>query len=72
MKTYRVIAALLALVMLLGMFSGCSKNGSETTDPANPSNNPGTKTETTMKRRQAPASTPIRRNIFRFPTTFSM
>lgn len=46
MKTYRVIAALLALVMLLGMFSGCSKNGSETTDPANPSNNPGTKTET--------------------------
>ena len=31
MKTYRVIAALLALVMLLGMFSGCSKNGSETT-----------------------------------------
>ena len=43
MKTYRVIAALLALVMLLGMFSGCSKNGSETTDPANPSNNPGTK-----------------------------
>ena len=27
MKTYRVIAALLALVMLLGMFSGCSKNG---------------------------------------------
>lgn len=46
MKTYRVIAALLALVMLLGMFSGCSKNGSETTDPADPSNNPGTKTET--------------------------
>ena len=46
MKTYRVIAVLLALVMLLGMFSGCSKNGSETTDPANPSNNPGTKTET--------------------------
>lgn len=46
MKTYRVIAALLALVMLLGMFAGCSKNGSETTDPANPSNNPGTKTET--------------------------
>lgn len=46
MKTYRVIAALLALVMLLGMFSGCSKNGSETTAPANPSNNPGTKTET--------------------------
>ena len=29
MKTYRVIAALLALVMLLGMFSGCSKNGRE-------------------------------------------
>ena len=27
MKTYRVIAVLLALVMLLGMFSGCSKNG---------------------------------------------
>lgn len=46
MKTYRVIAALLALVMLLGMFSGCSKNRGETTDPANPSNNPGTKTET--------------------------
>ena len=46
MKTYRVIAALLALVMLLGMFAGCSKNGGETTDPANPSNNPGTKTET--------------------------
>lgn len=46
MKTYRVIAALLALVMLLGMFAGCSKNRGETTDPANPSNNPGTKTET--------------------------
>ena len=46
MKTYRVIAALLALVMLLGMFAGCSKNSGETTDPANPSNNPGTKTET--------------------------
>lgn len=46
MKTYRVIAVLLALVMLLGMFSGCSKNRGETTDPANPSNNPGTKTET--------------------------
>ena len=30
MKTYRVIAALLALVMLLGMFSGCSKNSGET------------------------------------------
>ena len=42
----RIVSVLLALVMLLGMFSGCSKNGSETTDPANPSNNPGTKTET--------------------------
>ena len=46
MKTYRMIAALLAIVMLLGMFAGCSKNSGETTDPANPSNNPGTKTET--------------------------
>ena len=46
MKTYRVIAALLAIVMLLGVFAGCSKNSQETTDPANPSNNPGTKTET--------------------------
>lgn len=46
MKTYRVIAALLALVMLLGMFAGCSKNRGETADPATPSNTPGTKTET--------------------------
>ena len=46
MKTYRVIAALLALVMLLGMFAGCSKNGGDTTDPSNPNSTIGTKTET--------------------------
>lgn len=46
MKTYRVIAALLAIVMLLGVFAGCSKNSQETTDPANPGSTTGTKTET--------------------------
>ena len=46
MKTYRVIAALLALVMLLGVFAGCSKNSDNTTDPANPGSSTGTKTET--------------------------
>ena len=46
MKTYRMIAALLAIVMLLGMFAGCSKNGDNTTDPANPGSSTGTKTET--------------------------
>ena len=46
MKTYRMIAALLAIVMLLGMFAGCSKNSDNTTDPANPGSSTGTKTET--------------------------
>ena len=46
MKKYRVIAALLAIVMLLGVFAGCSKNSQETTDPANPGSTTGTKTET--------------------------
>ena len=46
MKTYRMIAALLAIVMLLGMFAGCSKNGGDTTDPSNPNSTIGTKTET--------------------------
>lgn len=46
MKTYRMIAALLAIVMLLGMFAGCSKNSGNTTDPANPGSSTGTKTET--------------------------
>ena len=46
MKKYRMIAALLAIVMLLGVFAGCSKNSQETTDPANPGSNTGTKTET--------------------------
>ena len=46
MKTYRMIAALLAIVMLLGMFAGCSKNSDYTTDPANPGSSTGTKTET--------------------------
>lgn len=46
MKTYRMIAALLAIVMLLGVFAGCSKNSDNTTDPANPGSSTGTKTET--------------------------
>lgn len=46
MKKYRMIAALLAIVMLLGVFAGCSKNSQETTDPANPGQTTGTKTET--------------------------
>ena len=46
MKKYRVIAALLAIVMLLGVFAGCSKNEQGTTDPANPGQTTGTKTET--------------------------
>lgn len=46
MKTYRMIAALLAIVMLLGMFAGCSKNSDNTTEPANPGSSTGTKTET--------------------------
>ena len=44
MKTYRMIAALLAIVMLLGVFAGCSKNSDNTTDPANPGSSTGTKT----------------------------
>ena len=46
MKTYRMIAALLAIVMLLGVFAGCSKNSDNTTEPANPGSSTGTKTET--------------------------
>ena len=46
MKKYRVIAALLAIVMLLGVFAGCSKNESGQTDPSNPGSSTGTKTET--------------------------
>ena len=46
MKKYRIIAALLALVMLLGVFAGCSKKEQDSTDPSNPSSNTGTKTET--------------------------
>lgn len=46
MKKYRVIAALLAIVMLLGVFAGCSKKEQGTTDPANPGQTTGTKTET--------------------------
>lgn len=46
MKKYRIIAALLAIVMLLGLFAGCSKNEQGTTDPANPGQTTGTKTET--------------------------
>lgn len=46
MKKYRIIAALLALVMLLGVFAGCSKKEQDSTDPSNPSSNAGTKTET--------------------------
>lgn len=46
MKTYRMIAALLAIVMLLGVFAGCSKNSDNTTDHANPGSSTGTKTET--------------------------
>ena len=46
MKKYRMIAALLAIVMLLGAFAGCSKNNDNTTDPSNPGSSTGTKTET--------------------------
>lgn len=46
MKKYRMIAALLAIVLLLGVFAGCSKNEQGTTDPANPGQTTGTKTET--------------------------
>ena len=46
MKKYRMIAALLAVVMLLSVFAGCSKNGGETADPSNPGTTPGGKTET--------------------------
>ena len=46
MKKYRVIAALLAIVMLLGIFAGCSKNTQDNTDPSKPNSNTGTKTET--------------------------
>ena len=46
MKKYRILAALLAIVMLLGVFAGCSKNEQGTTDPANPGQTTGTTTET--------------------------
>ena len=42
----KLACLLLALVMLLGMFAGCSKNSDNTTDPANPGSSTGTKTET--------------------------
>ena len=70
MKTYRMIAALLAIVMLLGVFAGCSKNSDNTLPIPVPV--PEQKPKRTTKRRPAPASTLIRRNFFRFPTTFSM
>ena len=46
MKKYRMIAALLAIVMLLGVFAGCSKNGQSDSDTTNTNGQTNIKTET--------------------------